>query len=101
MDGLFMNACKVCVAFSDSAKRMEAQGRRHRGDTLTVTEVTTISFVNPVKEIRVGATQNAVPVLNKAGGQIGTSTADSGSFVLTMTFENRHWIVQRLQAVQE
>ncbi len=79
---------------------MTRDGRRHKGDTLTVRAVSTIAFTEPAKEVLVEVAQNAVPVLDRGGVTIDTTHRGVGAFVLTLTFQN-HWTVQRLQAVKQ
>ncbi|MEO7132293.1 MAG: DUF6318 family protein [Dermatophilaceae bacterium] len=96
--GLFTEDCKGCTAFLQSAEKMKSNGQRHAGETLTVTDTSVISFVDLRKEIQVDATQNAVPVIDASGTKLRTTTADQGSFVLTLTYRS-HWVVERQQVM--
>jgi hypothetical protein len=99
LEGLSAPDCKTCVAFFEGAQSLKDAGEHHKGETLTVTEVSAVNFVNQKRELAVHATQNAVPVVNASGVTVDTTAAGEGVFIVNLTFDGR-WVVSRLQTAK-
>jgi hypothetical protein len=96
LDGLFIESCKACLAYRESAVALKSEGLHHKSPTLQVKRSSANVFSGDQVVISVEVLQRAVPVVNNSGATVRKTKANTGVFALSLSYEGR-WIVHQSQ----
>lgn len=96
LDLLATPACETCKALSAGVADLREQGQRYGGDLANVNYSTASEFTPKTRRVLVDLLQQAVPILDSKGKQVGTTPRAQTQFVATLQFSNR-WNITKLQ----
>jgi hypothetical protein len=96
LDGLFIESCKACLAYRESAVALKSDGLHHKSPTLQVKRSSANVFSGDQVVISVEVLQRAVPVVNDSGVTVRKTKANTGVFALSLSYEGR-WVVRQSQ----
>jgi hypothetical protein len=99
LNGLFIASCKTCVAMHASLEDLEKRDQRHDGQSIKVLATSSIKSSASRPQVLVDVQQISVKVLDSKGRTVRTTASGPGSFVMTLSLVNGHWVAQRLQSV--
>ncbi|MDN5797820.1 MAG: DUF6318 family protein [Intrasporangium sp.] len=99
LEGLSRPGCNICRAFEEGAEDMKKEGVHHQGLSIEPTSATIQRYDEVAQSVLVWTTQHSVPVVNREGKQVRTTTGSKGIFLATLVYD-KHWWVNKLQVAK-